>query len=121
MRDTIDKEMPQILLFDCGDSVAVELEKFNYSYTKASLGENIKINKTNAIDTYFHVYRNYPENIHEYDVFIIDMKGREFDREITEEVEIKGQYVFQVKYPNDIFFSTIVMSELIELPKKVFT
>ena len=73
---------PMICLFDIEKEVENELEKLNFNYRTASFGSTVKVSNTRHEEKLMKLNHEYPNNLHEFDVVMMDMtspKSEDFD------------------------------------------
>jgi hypothetical protein len=73
---------PMICLFDIEKNVECELEKLNFNYINASFGSTVKVGNKRHEEKLMKLNHEYPNNLHEFDVVMIDMtspKSEDFD------------------------------------------
>jgi hypothetical protein len=90
--DTLEEEVPKeakephkhpmICLFDIEKDVENELKKLNFNYVNASFGSTVKVSNKRHEEKLMKLNHEYPNNLHEFDVVMIDMtnpKSEDFD------------------------------------------
>ena len=107
-------ESPKILLFDCNSDVKDALNENHYNYESASFGEQVKVVHNKPQNSYVNLSVDFPDNMHEFDIFIVDMKGHSIDLETTETIPTtKNSHVFELEYPKNAFFAAAVSARFI--------
>ena len=103
-------DRPKICLFDFSEKEVKEIIKSGYNISEASLGTQIELPVRNSSDRFLTCLPNHqiPENIHEFDIIIInlDTKNRvKYDQEINSKKDVKGNkaYYFSSQYPETVF------------------
>ncbi len=119
-------ERPRICCIDLDEEITKNLEKLNYNIYKGTLGQKIKI-PTRDRDTNYPILLNYdlPDNLHEYDIIIVDLDNSKTIEYIAEDHKRKNvsgkSYISLVSiFPENIFdprpFSGIILGEKINEP-----
>lgn len=120
---------PMICLFDIEKDVEDELEKLNFNYRNASFGSTVKVSNTRHEEKLMKLNHEYPNNLHEFDVVMIDMtcpKSEDFDasqHSLNNTTGTKAHALLSA-FPEQVFdprqFSIhIVSKQLNELTKKI--
>ncbi len=119
---------PMICLFDIEKEVVDELEKLNFNYVNASFGSTVKVSNKRRDEKLMKLNHEYPNNLHEFDVVMIDMtnqKSEDFDASQHSLNNTTGNkaHALLSAYPEQVFdprpFSIhIVSKEINELAGK---
>ncbi|HWP21220.1 MAG TPA: hypothetical protein VN417_00660, partial [Candidatus Cryosericum sp.] len=112
---------PKILLFDCSEDVRNELYQHRFSIEEASFGKNVTVHTSSVEHTFVPLTMETPKNMHEFDVFVIDMCGVDDAIELEEaNIVSTSHYRLQIPYPDEICYSSAISSKLIlnNAPKK---
>ena len=113
MEDKNFSEMPQILLLDCPDDVVKELTERNYNIRNASFGKDVKVDFNGEKEIYVPLVSNFPSDSHEFEVFVMDMCGVNNAIELSDiPANNKSQYIYQVRYPNELFYTSTITSKM---------
>lgn len=64
---------PMICLFDFENEVTKELERLKFNCVSASFGTNIKVNNKQYEEKLLKLNHDYPNNLHEFDIVMLDM------------------------------------------------
>jgi len=119
---------PLICLFDVEKEVEDELEKLNFNYESASFGSTVKVSNKRHDEKFMKLNHEYPNNLHEFDVVMIDMtnsKSEDFDASQHSLNNTTGNkaHALLSAYPEQVFdprpFSIHIISKQInELARK---
>ncbi|RON81631.1 hypothetical protein [Pseudomonas fluorescens] len=107
-KDKAKHEKPLICVFDVDPSVTDALIEKRYDVVSASLGKPIRVGNRNRGDAK-HVKLNFslPENLHEYDVVVIDLGGEIKETQYTSAPLGNATggvaYAFYSAYPESLF------------------
>jgi hypothetical protein len=123
-------EKPLIALFDTEASVKELLTKHQFSCTEATLGSCVRVPNDKPNQHHFlHLNYDYPENLHEYDIVILDMTKVKYADYSSEDFNIKNTkgkaaYAFLSTFPQKIFDSRpfaakLVSEEIQQILKRV--
>ena len=115
---------PKIITFNLNKKTTDELTKGNYDFYFGSLGKEVKI-KNIQVNTGWFCLLNYdfPDNSHEYDIFIFDLCNREQidykpEEHIKENIKTNKDINLYCNYPKSIFdprpYSGRIFSEILD-------
>ncbi len=126
--DTPLHETPMVCLFDCAEETENELRKLKFSSFSGSLGAEIEVNNAARETKLLRLNRNSPDNLHEYDVVVLDFtnkKRKKYEPNEHDLGNVSGSkaYAFISRYPEQIFnpipYSVFLISrEIAELASK---
>jgi hypothetical protein len=112
---------PKVLLFDCSEDIKNELTEHRFNVENATFGSDVKIELKEGQVARIPLLMRLPQNIHEFEVFIIDMCGVGAAITVQDiKNEAFGSFRFQIKYPQNRFYCSAIASQLVLLdaPKK---
>lgn len=119
---------PMICLFDFEEEVIKELERLRFNCVTASFGTNIKVNNKQYEEKLLKLNHDYPSNLHEFDIVMLDMtknKVENFDQNQHSLKDSRGAkaHALLSHYPEQVFDPRplsiyIVSKEIEELIKK---
>ena len=103
------KEKPKICAIDIDKEIVEAIKAKGLHCFSCTLGSQIKVPNLNWQDTHYClVNKSFPDNLHEYDVVLVDLKGREpveYNRDDHTHSSFKGnrQINLSSSYPATIF------------------
>ncbi|OWF78877.1 hypothetical protein B4900_11815 [Yersinia rohdei] len=119
---------PMICLFDFEKNVEDALVNLRFNYKIASFGSTINVNNKQYEEKFLKLNHNYPNNLHEFDIVMLDMtnnKSESFDpnKHIIKNTSGNKAHALLSTYPEQIFdprpFSiNIVSAQINELSVK---
>lgn len=113
-------ERPRICCIDIDDKVINQLTSSGFNIFSGNLGSKIKVPNTSRHDSYQLLLDfNFPANIHEYDIFIIDLdngKTIDYKKEDHTITNHTGKFAFSFlsTYPETIFDPRPIISEILK-------
>ena len=119
---------PMICLFDFEEDVTKELERLRFNCITASFGTNIQVNNKPHEEKLLNLNHNYPSNLHEFDIVMLDMTKNNtvnFDqtKHILKDTKGAKAHALLSRYPEQVFDPrplsiSIISDEIKELIKK---
>jgi hypothetical protein len=100
---------PLICLFDIDNEISYSLKQKGFNITNASLGNQVLVPNKKTNDYHFCLPdHTFPSNIHEYDIFVIDMEDKEPIPYCAENHKIKeckgnNSYYLLSNFPETVF------------------
>lgn len=66
-------KQPMVFLFDFEDEVVEKLKDLRINYYEGSFGATVKVNNKNHEEKFLKLNHDYPANLHEFDVVLLDL------------------------------------------------
>lgn len=124
------QEKPKICLIDVESSIVEELKSAGFNTATGSLGTIVDILPSPRKSVHCLANHSFPTNLHEYDIFVVDLKERIHTSYIPEnhqrnQIKTPEAHYFLCEYPQNTFdpisIGSIVLGGLIdELENKPF-
>lgn len=66
-------KQPMVFLFDVEETVVERLKELRFNSFEGSFGSIIKVNNRNHEKKYLKLNHDYPANLHEFDIVVLDL------------------------------------------------
>lgn len=70
-------KQPMVFLFDFEDEVVEKLKELRINYYEGSFGSTVKVNNKNHEEKFLKLNHDYPANLHEFDVVMLDLTNNQ--------------------------------------------
>lgn len=101
-------KQPMVFLFDVEEAVVETLKELRFNSFEGSFGSIIKVNNRNHEEKYLKLNHDYPANLHEFDIVMLDLtknKSENYDPSQHQLINTSGNtaHALLSAYPEQVF------------------